>query len=56
MLEVSVGTGRNLKYYPIEKCKSITLVDTSKEMIEETKKKFKGPFQFSLGLLGVLCK
>ncbi|KAI9786655.1 MAG: hypothetical protein M1839_006206 [Geoglossum umbratile] len=41
VLEVSVGTGRNLKYYPIEKCKSITLVDTSREMVEEAMKKFK---------------
>jgi methyltransferase OMS1, mitochondrial len=53
VLEVSVGTGRNLKYYPVEKCKSITLVDTSKEMVEEAKKKFKGPFQFSLGSPGL---
>ncbi|KAH0541423.1 hypothetical protein FGG08_004113 [Glutinoglossum americanum] len=41
VLEVSVGTGRNLMYYPMEKCKSITLVDTSREMIEETRRKFK---------------
>ena len=42
ILEVSVGTGRSIKYYPINKCKSITLVDASPHMLEETKRNFKG--------------
>jgi methyltransferase OMS1, mitochondrial len=42
VLEVSVGTGRNFKYYPLEKCDSVTVVDYSHEMIEEARMKFKG--------------
>ncbi|SLM34879.1 S-adenosyl-L-methionine-dependent methyltransferase-like [Lasallia pustulata] len=41
VLEVSVGTGRNMKYYNFKKCKSITMVDQSEEMIEIAKQKFK---------------
>jgi methyltransferase OMS1, mitochondrial len=42
VLEVSVGTGRNSKYYKEGKCKSITMVDQSREMIEVAERKFKG--------------
>ena len=42
VLEVSVGTGRNSKYYDLEKCRSLTMVDQSAEMIEIAKQKFKG--------------
>jgi methyltransferase OMS1 len=42
VLEVSVGTGRNGQYYDLKKCKSITFVDQSPEMIEIAKKKFYG--------------
>ena len=42
VLEVSVGTGRNAQYYDLKKCKSITMVDQSAEMIEIAKKKFNG--------------
>lgn len=41
VLEVSVGTGRNMKYYKLKKCKSITMVDQSGEMIEIARQKFK---------------
>ena len=42
VLEVSVGTGRNARYYDLKKCKSITMVDQSAEMIGVAKKKFNG--------------
>ena len=42
VLEVSVGTGRNTQYYDLKKCKSITMVDQSAEMVEIAKKKFDG--------------
>ena len=42
VLEVSVGTGRNAQYYDVKKCKSITMVDQSAEMIGIAKKKFNG--------------
>ena len=44
VLEVSVGTGRNAQYYDIEKCKSITMVDQSSEMIEIARTKFRGKY------------
>lgn len=42
VLEVSVGTGRNAGYYDLNRCKSITFLDKSPEMIEIAKKKFYG--------------
>lgn len=41
VLEVSVGTGRNMSYYKLKKCKSITMVDQSGEMIAIARQKFK---------------
>ncbi|MCJ1317102.1 hypothetical protein MMC15_002424 [Xylographa vitiligo] len=49
VLEVSVGTGRNIKYYDTTKCTSITLVDQSAEMIEIARSKFRGMFDLQLG-------
>ena len=42
VLEVSVGTGRNVRYYDLKKCKSITMVDQSAEMIDIARDKFDG--------------
>ena len=42
VLEVSVGTGRNSQYYDLKKCRSLTMVDQSAEMIEIAKQKLKG--------------
>lgn len=44
VLEVSAGTGRNVKYYPLNKCDSITLVDTSAGMLDRARKDFRGWF------------
>ncbi|KAI9858210.1 MAG: hypothetical protein M1830_006349, partial [Pleopsidium flavum] len=41
VLEVSVGTGRNTKYYDIRKCKRITMVDQSGEMVKIATEKFR---------------
>jgi len=51
VLEVSVGTGRNIKYYDIEKCKSITMVDQSGEMVKIATEKLKGIAQRLQGYL-----
>lgn len=40
MLEVSAGTGRNLRYYPFKSIGSLTLTDLSKEMLWHAKEKF----------------
>ncbi|KAH8146471.1 uncharacterized protein LAJ45_09417 [Morchella importuna] len=40
VLEVSAGTGRNIDYYPVKKCSSVTMVDTSASMLNEARKKF----------------
>ena len=40
ILEVSAGTGRNSKYYKLEKCASITLVDLSPEMMDICRQKW----------------
>ncbi|KAI9832898.1 MAG: hypothetical protein M1819_003928 [Sarea resinae] len=40
VLEVAVGTGRNMEYYPLDKCRSLTMVDQSKQMIEVARRKF----------------
>lgn len=59
VLEVSAGTGRNSGYYPLKKCNSITMVDTSTSMLEEARKKFKGwliPFSRSNNLTLFLIK
>ncbi|KAK9386811.1 S-adenosyl-L-methionine-dependent methyltransferase [Lipomyces mesembrius] len=41
VLEVSCGTGRNISYLNIPAVKSITFVDASAQMVEQTKEKFK---------------
>ncbi|KAL7270138.1 hypothetical protein RUND412_007167 [Rhizina undulata] len=45
ILEVSAGTGRNIDYYPIKKCKSITMVDSSPRMLEQARKNFREKYQ-----------
>ena len=40
VLEVSVGTGRNFKYYSLDACKSITFLDQSWPMLEIAKAKW----------------
>ncbi len=42
VLEVSVGTGRNMEYYDLRKCKSITMLDQSAEMVKIAREKFRG--------------
>lgn len=39
VLEASAGTGRNLQYYPLKNCRSLTLVDKSRPMVEQAKQK-----------------
>lgn len=40
VLEVACGTGRNIPYFDPEKVHSITFMDSSQKMVEETQKKF----------------
>ena len=42
VLEVSVGTGRNSRFYKEDRCSSITMIDLSLEMIEIAQERFKG--------------
>lgn len=42
VLEVSVGTGRNLAYYKLKRCKSLTFVDVSRQMLAIAETKFSG--------------
>ena len=42
VLEVGVGTGRNSEYYDLKRCKTITMIDQSAEMMEIARKKFQG--------------
>ncbi len=42
VLEVSVGTGRNARYYDLERCRSVTMLDQSGEMVEVARAKFRG--------------
>lgn len=46
VLEVSAGTGRNSAYYNLKNCKSITLVDQSREMMEIAEEKFRSLSRF----------
>eukprot|EP00803_Ostreobium_quekettii_P007366 evm.model.scf_89.3 EVM.evm.TU.scf_89.3 scf_89:6364-8197(-) len=41
VLEISSGTGRNLPYYTISQLRSLTLLDTSQNMLDLAKKKYK---------------
>lgn len=60
VLEVSAGTGRNLQYYPLVKCRSLTLVDKSGPMIDQSRERLSseylifvfttGPQLMSIGL------
>lgn len=41
VLELSVGTGRNMEYYPLKQCTSVTMVDLSGPMLEVARQKWK---------------
>lgn len=41
VLEVAVGTGRNIKYYPTKQCATVTLLDSSAPMLAVAKRKWK---------------
>lgn len=44
VLEVSCGTGRNIPYLKLDDVNSITFMDSAKNMVEETRKKFHKAF------------
>jgi methyltransferase OMS1 len=44
VLEVSCGTGRNIKYMAMDQIKSVTFLDSSKKMMEIANKKFREKF------------
>lgn len=44
VLEVACGTGRNIPYLNLEQLDSITFLDSSANMVEETQKKFRSKF------------
>ncbi|QBM88780.1 methyltransferase OMS1 [Metschnikowia aff. pulcherrima] len=44
VLEVACGTGRNIPYLNTEQVDSITFMDSSSKMVEETQKKFRSKF------------
>jgi methyltransferase OMS1 len=41
VLEVAVGTGRNIAYYPTKQCDTVTLLDASGPMLAVAKRKWK---------------
>ncbi|KAF2645007.1 S-adenosyl-L-methionine-dependent methyltransferase [Massarina eburnea CBS 473.64] len=41
VLEVAVGTGRNIPYYPTKQCATVTLLDSSAPMLAVAKRKWK---------------
>ncbi|KAF2660569.1 S-adenosyl-L-methionine-dependent methyltransferase [Lophiostoma macrostomum CBS 122681] len=41
VLEVAVGTGRNFSFYPIKNCDTVTLLDSSVNMVAVAKRKWK---------------
>lgn len=41
VLEVAVGTGRNIDYYPTKQCATVTLLDSSGPMLAVAKRKWK---------------
>lgn len=44
VLEVACGTGRNIPYLNTEQVDSVTFMDSSAKMVEETQKKFRSKF------------
>lgn len=44
VLEVACGTGRNIPYLNLEQINSITFMDSSSKMVEETQKKFRNQY------------
>ncbi|KAJ1570000.1 Methyltransferase-like protein 7B [Nowakowskiella sp. JEL0078] len=48
VLEISAGTGRNIKYYPIKNLKSITFTDNNTEMLLQSLQKVKDNIPFNL--------
>lgn len=44
VLEVSCGTGRNIPYLYLQQIKSLTFIDSARNMVEVTKEKFKKAF------------
>lgn len=44
VLEVSCGTGRNIPYLYLQQIKSLTFIDSARNMVEVTKEKFKKTF------------
>jgi methyltransferase OMS1 len=41
VLEVAVGTGRNISYYPTKQCATVTLLDSSAPMLAVARRKWK---------------
>lgn len=50
VLEASVGTGRNAAYYDMRKCSSVTIVDSSREMLEVARAAFAAKHPASSGV------
>lgn len=46
VLEVSVGTGRNARYYDLSRCRSVTMLDQSAGMVEVARGKFRGVYMY----------
>lgn len=44
VLEVACGTGRNIPYLDLDQVESITFMDSSEKMVQETQKKFRDKF------------
>lgn len=44
VLEVACGTGRNIPYLNLDQVESITFMDSSEKMVQETQKKFRDKF------------
>ncbi|SGZ47813.1 CIC11C00000003127 [Sungouiella intermedia] len=44
VLEVACGTGRNIPYLNLDQVESVTFMDSSEKMVEETQKKFRAKY------------